>query len=279
MNDQTSRHDALHVSLADLRLRSLGFLTRVGLSFGVLVMLGGYMAAGVFLMDHHGPRDGRPGLQLDDIEGVYHGVTVAPRLLGVLESGHPGNLPANVPGAGALTQDQKDDVAHLVAWLKSGRVQEDWNNIDLGDGYGAPSEVLVDACAKCHGRGATAELRAAPTLEYWDDVAKLALPREVLPTDKALLLASTHAHGPAMAMISIVAVFLSALTFWPRFLVGLLAIASGLGLIVDLGAWWIARETAGLAWLIVAGGAAHAFGTCALFGLVLLELWRPFGRR
>ena len=24
MNDQTSRHDALHVSLADLRLRSLG---------------------------------------------------------------------------------------------------------------------------------------------------------------------------------------------------------------------------------------------------------------
>lgn len=261
--------------LGDLRLRSLGVLTRVGLSFGVLMLLGGYLAAGAFIIEHHGPRDGQKGLSLDDVEGVYHGVTVQPQLLAVLERGHPGDL----PGAAALSAAEKEDIAHLVTWLKSGRVQEDWGNIDLGDGYGAPSEVVVDACAKCHGRGADTALRAEPTLEFWDDVAKLALPREVLPTAEALLLASTHAHAPAMAMLSILAIVLASLTCWPRALVGVLAICSGLGLVVDIGAWWIARETAGLAWLIVVGGGAHALGTCALFALVLLELWRPFGRR
>lgn len=270
MTDQSNA-----VSLGDLRLRSLGLLTRMGLSFGVLVLLGGYLAAGLFILEHHGPRDGREGLSLDDVEGVYHGVTVQPQLLAVLEGGHPRNL----PGAAALSQDEQDDIAHLIAWLKSGRVKEDWSNIDLGAGYGAPSEVLVDACAKCHGRSAEASLRAEPTLEFWDDVAKLALPREVLPTDEALLLASTHAHAPAMSMLSILAIVLASLTCWPRALVGVLAICSGLGLVVDIGAWWLARETAGLAWLIVGGGAAHALGTCALFALVLIELWRPFGRR
>lgn len=263
------------VRFTDLRLRSLGFLTRVGLSFGVLVLLGGYLAAGVFLADHHGPRDGKEGLSLDDVEGVYHGVTVAPRLLEVLESGHPGTL----PGAAALSKDEQDDVAHLVTWLKSGRVQENWDNIDFGDGYGAPSDVLVDACAKCHGRSAPEAVRTEPKLEFWDDVEKLALPRQVLPTDEALLLASTHAHAPAMAMLSILAIVLASMSIWPRALVGLLAIGSGLGLVVDLGAWWLARETAGLAWVIVLGGGAHAGGTCLLYALVLAELWRPFGRR
>jgi hypothetical protein len=259
--------------LVDLRLRSLGLLTRVGLSFGVVMLLGGYLAAGAFIIEHHGPRDGRQGLGLDDVEGVYHGVTVQPQLLAVLQRGHPGDL----PGAAPLSEAEREDTAHLVAWLESGRVQEDWDNIDLG--YGAPSEVLVDACARCHGRGAEATLRAAPTLEFWDDVEKLALPREVLPTDEALLLASTHAHAPAMAMLSVLAILLASLTCWPRLLVGLLAVCSGAGLVVDIGAWWLARETAGLAWLIVVGGGAHALGTCALFGLVLLELWRPSGRR
>lgn len=263
------------VRLGDLRLRSLGLLTRVGLSFAVLVLLGGYLAAGVFVADHHGPRDGREGLQLDDIEGVYHGVTVAPRLLEVLQTGHP----ANLPGAAPSTQDDQDDLAHLTTWLQSGRVAEDWNNIDLGDGYGAPSEVLSDACAKCHSRGAGAAVRAEPMLEGWEDVSKLAVPRVVLPTDKALLLASTHAHAPAMSMVALLAILLSALTCWPRLLVGSCAVLAGAGLLLDLGAWWLARETAGLAWLIVAGGAAHALGTCALLALVLAELWRPFGRR
>ncbi len=263
------------VRLADLRLRSLGFLTRVGLSFGVAMMLGGYLAAGIFLREHHGPRDGQPGLSLDDIEGTYHGVTVAPRLAAVLEAGHPGNL----PGAAPLTQDQRDDIEHLVKWLRSGRVKEDWGNIDLNDGYGAPSEVLVDACASCHGRSAPEAQRAQPMLEYWDDVEKLALPREVLPTNKAVLLASTHAHAPAMATISLVAILLAALTFWPGWLVGLAAIASGAGLAGDIALWWIARDTPGLAALIVGAGFAHAAGTCALFALVLVELWRPFGRR
>lgn len=257
--------------LEDLRLRSLGFLTRLGLSSGVLVLLGGYLAAGVFLAEHHGPRDGRPGLAIEDIEGVYHGVIVAPRLLSVLEDGHPGNLPGSAP----LSADTKEDIAHLVKWLRSGRVAEDWDNIDLGDGYGAPSEVVADACTKCHGRGAEGALRAEPMLEYWDDVAKVAVPRDVRPTDRALLLASTHAHAPAMASIAILAIVLGSLTCFPRVLVGLLALLSGAGLGVDLVAWWVARGTEGIAPVIVAGGVAHAVGTCALLGLVLLELWRP----
>lgn len=254
--------------LSSMRLRRLPTLTRLGLTCAILVLVAGYVAAGVFVAEHHGPRDGRPGLSLDDVEGVYHGVTVEPLLLALLERGHPAEV-ARAPAP------ESADLAHLTAWLRSGRVAEDWDNIDLGDGYGSPAEVVADACATCHQRGGDATRRAAPPLEFWDDVAKVALPREVLPTDTALLLASTHAHGPAMSAIAILAIVLASLTRWPRLLVGLAALAAGAGLLVDLAAWWLARDTAGLAPIIVIGGAAHAAGTCALLAMALLELWLP----
>lgn len=250
------------------RLRRLPFLGRVSLSLLVLVTAGGYLASGLFLVEHHQGRDDREGLSYTDVEGVYHGTTRPALLVDLIESSHP----AGISGADPLDATDREV---LLEWLSGDAVAENWSNIDFGDGYGSPEEIVATACASCHGPGVPLESRAAPELSTWDDYAELAFEREIFPTDESLLLASTHAHALALATITFVVVLLGYATRVWRPIVSLLALAAAGGLAVDLASWWLARADA--AWVagVVLGGAAHAGGMGLLLIVVFVDLWWP----
>lgn len=255
----------------DLRLRNLPFGARVALSLLLLVTAGGYVASGLHLVEHHQGRDDRQGLTITDVEGVYHGTTRPALLASLLEDGHP----SEVEGAEPLDATDREV---LLEWARGDRIAENWSNIDFGDGYGSPEEVVGTACAVCHGTNVALEQRAAPELSTWDDYAELAFPREIHPTDEKILLASTHAHAIAMATITFLIVLLAYATRLPGFLKGLLCFAASAGLAVDLAAWWLAREDAAWVTAIWVGGATHAGGMGLLFVLIFLDLWFPKGR-
>ncbi len=244
------------------RLRRLAFGQRLGLSFLLLVLLGGLAASFEFIRSHHGPRDGRPGLTVDDVQGVYHGIQRRAPLVTALERGHPEGLP-------------KDDRETLLRWLASPRISDDFDSLDLGDD--APAELLAAHCLSCHARNATEGdgIGREIPLTYWDDVQKVAFSTEVEPMSKEILLATTHTHALSMALIGLVVVLLGAWTRFPRALVGALSIATGLGLALDIGGWWLARDTAALAHLIVLGGGAYGMGCVGLALFALIELWGP----
>jgi len=246
--------------MSELRLRRLPAATRFGLSCVVLVLLGGFLASGLYMADHHENRDERAGLTLDDIEGHYHGVRTPSLLRDALERGHPEQL-------AAASRDT------LLAWLNGDRISEDYDNLDLGDQ--APAEILAGSCLGCHARNADDPIAASVPLDYWDDVKRIAFARTIEPVGTEVLLASTHTHALALGTVSALLILLASWTRFGRKLVPLVSAVMGCALLVDLAAWWLARDSAALVPLIVAGGAAFALGAVLLGVLILTDLWLP----
>jgi len=244
------------------RLSSLGLLSKVGLVFLVLTLLGGYIVSGIFLNMEYEKRDERPGLTMTDIVGAYHGVTSPSPLLSALNRGHPEELAPEKREA-------------LVSWLESGRIGEDYDNFDLGDL--APAEIIAESCISCHARGSTeANGEGAKwPLEYFSDVQAIAVSREIMPKNQRIVLLSMHVHAPSLAMVLIMMTLLSAMSRWPGKLTGLIAAVGGVGLFLDIAGQWLARSDAIWAYAIVGGGFASSMGVGLLGVLVIGELVLP----
>ncbi|MFI4872363.1 MAG: hypothetical protein ACIARQ_11170 [Phycisphaerales bacterium JB061] len=244
------------------RLRSLGLLSRIGLIFLILTLVGGYIISGIYLQWEYENRDEREGLTMTDIVGAYHGVSSPSPLLESLKSGHPEDLP-------------DPDRQALIDWLESDRVSDDYDNLDLGDA--APSEIIAVSCLDCHTRGAEMGdgIGDRVPLDYFDDVQSIAISREVMPKNLKIVALSTHVHAPSLAMVLIVLVLLSAMTRWPSVLVGALGAAGGIGIFFDISGQWLARTDAFWAYAIVGGGFAMSMSVGLLGFLIIVDLLLP----
>lgn len=249
------------MSASALRLRALPFLVRIGLSGVVAALALGLWASLEHVREHHQNRDGQSGVSREDLLGAYHGVSVPAPLVTALERGHPDAL------AGA-------DRAALLDWLRGPDVSQRYDDPDLGER--APAELIGAACLSCHARRATAGdgIGERVPLEYWDDVAKLAQPKELAATPRAILVTTTHTHALALGTLSAI---VGALLLATRFgkLRELLAAAIGVGLAADLASWWLVRGSASWLWLLIGGGALYAAATALALVLVFAELWLP----
>lgn len=246
-----------------LALRSLGSLARLGIAGLVLTLVGGTAASGLYLAVHHGDRDGIDHLSINDVRAHYHGIVSPSPLLEALENNHPESL-----------ADQKRRI--LIEWLQGdpATLSQRYDNLDLG--ANAPSEIIATDCVSCHARAATGD-DAYPQmpLEYWDDIRGLAVSRDIQPVDAEILLASTHTHALGMSTVGIAIAILALFTAWPRRIVAPLIALCGVGLFVDLGAWWLTRMNPDFALAVVVGGIAFNGATTLLALLVLLDLCMP----
>ncbi|MEM8757588.1 MAG: hypothetical protein AAGF47_07380 [Planctomycetota bacterium] len=249
------------------RLRELGVLARLGIAGLVVTMLGGTAASGVYLWMHHGDRDEQPGLTIEDIKAHYHGIVSESALRRSLESGHPETL-----------EDRERQL--LIEWLGGdpATLSQRYDDLDLG--IDAPAEIIAISCLDCHARSATGQVDGMDVypelpLEYWDDVYDLAVSRNINPVDTEILAASTHTHALGMASMGIAIAVLALLTMWPRPLISITLCATGVGLVADIGGWWLTRENASLATLVVAGGGLFSSGMTVLSLLILADLCMP----
>ena len=242
-------------------LRNLGVLAKIGIGCLVLTLLGGAAVSGWYLRTHHDRRDERTGFTLDDVRAHYHGIQTRAPLQVALEARHPDGLP-----------ESERDI--LLAWLRSGRISEDYDNLELG--ASAPAEILAARCVSCHSRRATGdEAWPALPLEFFDDVRTAAVSREVRPMSLEILAATTHTHALSLATLGLVISALGLATGWPRRLTGALVLACGAGLLADIGSWWLARWWAEAALVIVGAGAVFN-GAVGLLGIaVLADLVMP----
>ena len=253
-----------------LKLRRLDPAAKLGLTFLVLVVIGGIVASLSHIRQHHANRDEQPGLSIVDIKGAYHGVrTIAP-LVTALEREHPSEL--EFEESDPLTDA---DRAVLLAWLGGERISEDYDNLDLGDA--APAEILARSCLSCHSRQATEGDESAKDirLDYWDDVKAIAFSREINPPGIDILTISTHTHALSLATLSIVLAGLLLATSWPRPLVNGCILLLGLGLAADLSAWWLARSMEGFIWMLIIGGGVYCAMTVLTSLAIIVDLWLP----
>ena len=244
------------------QLNRLGVMARLGLTVLIATMVAGYFVAGVHLLWHYENRDGVEGISRDDITAAYHGIEQESPLRAALMRGHPEGL---VP-------EEKDA---LIAWIDSGAPGRDYDNFDLGDM--APAEVIDRSCLSCHARASTqgAGIGQRVPLEFYDDVAKLSVAREVLPNSQAIVAASMHAHAPSMSVVMIVLGMLALCTPMARRVTGFVLMVGALGLAADFAGQWMARDTAAMSWVIVVGGFAAAGATTLLGLFAAVGMWAP----
>jgi mono/diheme cytochrome c family protein len=252
------------------RLCDLPALSRLGLWFLVLTLLGGYVVSGYFLKIEYEKRDERAGLTLTDIRGAYAGAVSPAPLISALEAGHPDEM-------GGGERLSAADRAVLLEWLGSDSIEAGYDSEDLYEL--PPAEIIAGSCVSCHARGATGEgAYPALPLEYWNDVQKVAISRTITPKDVRVVAASTHAHAPAMSMVLILLILLASMTRAPRWVVGVVAGVSGPALLADLSGQWLARVHGDFVYAIVAGGAISSAGVAVLGLVVMLDLVVPRGR-
>ncbi|MCA8975793.1 MAG: hypothetical protein KDC98_13810 [Planctomycetes bacterium] len=246
------------------QLSSLPRSFRLGLGCLVLVLLFGIGTGAAHLVLHHENRDARPGLTIDDVRGAYHGIQTQAPLLRALDRGHPEDLPPAAKQA-------------LSEWLHG--EQLDLGFDDERRGELAPALIFDRHCLSCHSRQATEGdgIGKKIPLEYWDDVRGLAISRDVEPTGTPIVLASAHTHALAMGSLTVITLLLALGTRFSRRLLSPLAMGSGLGLLLDLGAWLPARTFESLVYVLVAGGGMWLACTTLLLLFVLADLLRPAG--
>lgn len=263
-------------NLGRWRLRSLPLTLRVALFVLVLCLGIGEAASLYHLVKHHERRDEVAGLSLDDLTAAYRGIDAPARLATVLDTSH---------GRQFLPDEKERDA--LRRWLAGKRINEDYDNVDLG--ALAPAEILAQRCVSCHARhpkdaDGAGTLAPQLPLEFWDDVAHVAFAKKLDPVPVEILAMSTHAHALTLPLVLLAVGALALLTSWPRALLRSLVCAGAVGLFVDLANWWLARsDIAALGALsgpvfvplLAVGGATFAVALALQLLLIALDLLRP----
>jgi hypothetical protein len=241
-------------------LRSLPTLARAGLTGLLLTLLIGLAAslAHVYFHDHN--RDESPELSTDDIRAAYHGLDRPAPLLTSLERGHPDTL----------KPEQRET---LLKWLRSGRIAEDYDSIDLG--AASPNEIIAAACVTCHSPKSNNPIGASIRLDSLEAITKLSHAKRVNITPVNIVAMSTHAHALSLGTLGIAVCALLWFTRLPRrFASGLIA-ALGLGLFVDIACWWLARVADPAIYGILIGGGIFNAATALSTLLIIADLWWP----
>ena len=112
-------------------------------------------------------------------------------------------------------------------------------------------------------------------LDYFDDVRKLAVSREIKPMEKRILVMSTHTHALAMVPLTALVGGLMLCVTTPRVLRNGLPLLASLALAGDIAGWWIARQAEGGVWLVLIAGGAYSAAMAAMIALVVVDVLRP----
>lgn len=243
-----------------LQLRSLGFSARLGITLLCFVFVIGFAASAGHLFYHDHKRDERPGLTIDDVEGVYHGIRSRAPLLVALEANHPETLPA-------------EDRQRLITWLTGTKVTQEYDNFDLGEN--APAEIIARNCISCHSRNSTDEVAKKLPLEFLDDIRAVSVSRDIQPNSIEIVTASTHTHALSLATLSIALIFLLICTRFKGGAIGMIIFVNGFGLLADIAGWWLTRSNPDFAKLIIAGGALYFISSLLMLLLIVIDLWMP----
>ena len=248
--------------MSGFRLKRLPFFARCGLTCLVGVILIGMWASLEHLKHHHGAKDAREGVSMEDLTASYHGVQTSAPLQLALDRGHPDGL-----------ADADRDA--LLAWIVSDDAVDTFDDLEAER---PPAVILDEACLSCHARSSGDAIAEDWPLDYWEDVEAVMASRNLEPTPRDILIVSTHTHALSLATLSLALGALILATRWWRFIRSTVCGVMGAALLADIGAWWLARDDERYVWVVLAAGAAYSASIALGSAMVLIDLWLPGGR-
>jgi hypothetical protein len=233
------------------RLRELPASLRLAITCFVMTIGAGYMFALLNVYIHYAKADGEPGLTAKDIIRTFYGPDDKQSLLEAKIK--TGSMKDFVPDE--LSRGQ------LVSWVRDGASKELYDT-KIG-------KIFNENCTGCHGPGG---LMSAVPLAPYDQI-----PKFILKMDRGkplnALVQSSHTHLISLSMMFFLLAALFCCTGAPNWLKGAAAPLPFLGIMLDVGGWWLTKYQPIFAYPMMWGGAlmGSAFAVFA-FG-ILGECW------
>jgi hypothetical protein len=264
------------------RLSGLSLAAKLTLTLFLILVCAGYAVALIKIYWWHELADNEPGLTINDIRAVYHGIeSTQIDDSEMLKEVSPGGQMRIFLEAGGESAERA-----LIGWLEAGAQEATFTTAGLtGAGDPSASAVIQQQCVKCHNQteGDNTELpfAAAPAAApQYDLVAAVAVPPGepgIQPESKRELLQVTHAHILSIPVFTIIIAILFLLTNVSDKIKLVLAPLPMLATCIDFACWWLARPFEVFIYGIAFSGAL--FGTALGLQLlcILLSLW--FGKK
>jgi hypothetical protein len=277
MRDQNSAPFRLGALPLGAKVMITTFLTLVGAGYGVALLN---------IQKHNADADGKPGLTLDDIRAVYHGLDVTDA------SALRSSMSRMVAEDGAmrkhLDRGGDESVRALIGWLDKGAPEDGFDKA-AAEGDPTPQEVLGKRCVSCHNKS-SGKKKDAPYADApreaarYDLVAKFAVlpPAEpggakvvhIPPTlSEADLIQSTHAHILAIPVFVLAVGGLFFLTRQRPIVKTLLGPLPMLAICGDIGGWWLSRPFEQGIYLVAAAGGVFGLSLALQIACVLGATW------
>ncbi len=195
----------------------------------------------------YSPVDEEKGLSINDIRYAFNGKREATRLEKSID--------------GSMREHFASDAEYntVKTWISVGAEEKD---------FGPVKAVFQNSCLTCH----SADVAVADVvLENFNDVK----PYLQQDTGKSVsrLVSISHTHLFAILTVIFILTFIFSFTKFPegfkQFLYGLAYFAVAL----DIGSWWLAKSSAGLAPFVLLGGGLVAVSFALLILLSLYDMW------
>ncbi len=285
---------ASDISTSGFRLASLSIPAKVMLTAFVGILGLGYLSAVGNIYFQHNEADLEPGMSLDDLRRVYHGLEkevtarTPPAESPMQKMVKPGGVMRKYAERGG-----EPAVRALMAWLEGGAKREEFARSGISqDGDPAAQEVIAENCVRCHNsvRGEKTDAPYAADRDSppdYDLVIKFAAPpvpvggesKTLLlePAGLAHLVHVTHAHILTIPVFTLIIGALFFLTGQRPTVKAILGPLPMVAVCCDICSWWLARPLEPFIYVIAAAGGVFGAALGLQILCILGSLW--FGRK
>jgi hypothetical protein len=228
---------------------------RLAITFFVLALGVGYLFALLNVYIHYSKADGEPGLSTQDLVRTFYGPDDKQSL-----------LEAKLLDGGSMRDFLPDplDRGKVITWVKNGAPRAAWDK--------EIESIISSRCMTCHNRKG---LMSLVPMESYEDITVKS--RWIITRDRGrplnTLVQSSHTHLISMAMMFAAMAALFFCTGAPGWLKNIVTPLPFVGVLLEVGGWWITKFVAAFAYAMTLSGAlmGTAFAVFA-FG-ILGECW------
>lgn len=280
--------------VAWFRLANLPVAAKVMLSAFLALVGLGYLIAVGNIYEHHAEADLEPGISMNDLRRVYHGIEK--EVTAEVHTRLPSPMLLMVRPGGKmrkhLERGGEPAIRSLMGWLETGAKESAFAQAGSPEpGDPPPQQVIANQCIRCHNpEGVMDDVPYAPSDADEPEYALVARKAtgpvgpttqqtqviSLAPTGRAELVQITHAHILAIPVFTLIVGGLFLSTGLRPVFKAALGCLPMLALCFDFASWWLARLYEPFVYVVA--GSGGVFG--AAFGLQILcvfgSMW--FGR-
>lgn len=279
------------MSRLPFRLADVPVAAKLMLTALLLLLGAGYLIALGNIYAQHQDADLEPGLTLNDLRRVYHGIETTT----TTRTHVPSEMERVVEPGGKMRKYLElggpADVRALTDWLAASAPEARFTQPDLPKaGDPSPQQVITRCCIECHNAdgGDAEDIPYAPNADTPADFTLVDLKAAsedltghetitLAPTGTDELIQVSHVHALSMPLFTLVIGVLFLLTGLPHGFKSLVAPLPMIALVADIGSWWLARPFEPAIYIIAAAGAVFGISYGLQILCVFCSLW--FGKR